>query len=211
MTSFVVRTIFEFILYVIALPYVLFKAIMVLQIMRGSCAELDQKKVLRIRPLNPDKAGGLGRFGQYSFKLLLLTCVPAVLVVLYPIFIGYTQIFFVATTLFIALLIFVFFYPLSGAHRAMRQAKKNTLINLSWQINRSYDSFMDTVESDENLTLGPDFDVVDKLDKLYSRAQEMLVWPFDLATFTRFATIIVSVALTVGIKWIVDQLVGTGG
>jgi len=210
MASFVVSTLFLFFLYVIALPYVFFKLMMVLQIMRRSCIELNDIKVLRIRPLNPDKAGGLGAFGSFAFKFILLFSVPAVLVVLYPIFIGYNGIFFIFTTVYIFSLILVFFYPLSGAHQAMSQAKRATLERMSGQINRIYDNLMVTVTPVENLALGPQFDVADRLDKLYSRAQEMPVWPFDLATFAKFATIIISVALTGGLKWFVDRLVGSG-
>lgn len=201
MTSFAVRTIYEFVLYVFAAPYVLFKLVTILHIMRSTCVELTIAEVLRIRPLNPDKAGGMGAFGRYSIRLMSITSVPAILVVVYVFVLSVTTVFMVVTTLYITLLVFVFFYPLSGAHRAMLKAKQETLAMLSDQFNESYDHFMGAMKSTTIATSWADFDEVDKLDKLYVRAQAMPVWPFDLATFTRFATIIGTVTLTVWLKW----------
>ena len=206
MTTFLVRTLYEFVLYAMVGPYVLFKFIMILHTMRSICIELHRMKVLRIRPLNPDKAGGLGGFGQYSLSLLLPVSAPVVLIAVYALFLGVNPLFIVTNSLYVALLITLFFYPLSGAHQAMRDRKQETLRVLSSQINARYDNFMGAMTYDTPPTLGPDFEVVDKLDKIYVRVQGMPVWPFDLATFSRFATIIGTVVLSVWLRWLVGLI-----
>jgi hypothetical protein len=67
---------------------------------------------------------------------------------------------------YIPLLIFAFFYPLSGAHTAMSNAKKETLRSLSEQFNRVYDDFMIDIKANRPGTLRADFELADKVDKL---------------------------------------------
>ena len=54
------------------------------------------------------------------------------------------------------------------------------------------------------------FEEVDRIDRLYIRAQRMPVWPFDLTTFARFATIIGTVTLTVLLTWLLDKVLNNG-
>jgi hypothetical protein len=106
------------------------------------------------------------------------------------------------------LLAIIFFYPLSGAHRAMRKAKGETLRSLSEEFTVSYDRFMETMKDKSAQTSWADFDEADKLNKLYATAQSMPIWPFNLATVSKFATIMGTVALTVWLKFILDRLSG---
>jgi len=206
LTSFVVRTIYEFFLYCVAIPYFLFKLVSILHIMRSSCIDLSQ--YLKIRPLNPDKAGGLGMYGAYSLRLMSLASLPFIMVVAYVLFISVNSILMVVFTGYMVLLAIIFFYPLSGAHRAMRKVKGETLRSLSEEFTVSYDRFMETMKDKSAQTSWADFDEADKLNKLYATAQSMPIWPFNLATVSKFATIMGTVALTVWLKFILDRLSG---
>jgi hypothetical protein len=65
---------------------------------------------------------------------------------------------------------------------------------------------MGTMKSGTVATSWVDFDEVDKLNKLYATAQSMPVWPFDLATISKFATIMGTVTLTVWLKFVIEEL-----
>ena len=93
----------------------------------------------------------------------------------------------------------------------MSEAKKKTLRSLSGQFNRVYDDFMMDINSGRPGTLRADFDLAGKVDKMYETAQQMPVWPFNLATLGKFGTLLLTVALTVWLKFIIGWVSGVGG
>ena len=209
--NFALAVIYTAFIWVLAMWFVAFKFITIMHVMRSICVELTKKKVIRVRPMSPDKAGGLGGLGAYSILLVLILALPVVPVIS-RIMTGTVHTgTMLSGSLFVPLLTLAFFYPLSGAHRAMRKAKSDTLARLSRQFNGIYDKFMTTVKADRTRGTDADFalaDKADKVEKLYAKAQQMPVWPFNLATLGKFSGILLTAALTVWLKVIIGWLSG---
>ena len=195
LTGFLVRAFYELLVYGVVIPYVLFKLLTILYIMRRSC--LDWGRELKLRPLNSDQAGGLGAFGEFSLGLTFVAAFPIALIVVYLFFVPVNTLFLTLSSVYIILLVVLFFYPLGGVHRAMRDAKNSTLSAIALQINRRYDNLLGTSPSDIPLRIDAEFD---RLDKLYLRAREMPVWPFNHATFTQFLVIVGTPTVTILLK-----------
>lgn len=211
MLGFVAVTIYNGLVSALLTWFVTFKFITIMHVMRSICVSLTEKGVIRVRPMSPDGAGGLGPFGAYSLQLVLVLLLPLMQIGA-RIVTGTVQPAMVfAISLYIPLLIFTFFYPLSGAHRAMRTAKRETLETLSRQFNGVYDDFMIDMKTHKPKTLRADFDLADKVDKLYVKAQQMPVWPFNLATLGRLSGILITAALTVWLKFIIGWVSRVGG
>ena len=121
---------------------------------------------------------------------------------------------FVNVSMYVPVLVLTFFYPLGGAHRAMQTAKQNTLRTLSEEFNRIHDDFMgrirDKSDTKEPAGMKEQFEMAEKVGKLYMEAQQMPVWPFNLTTLSRFGGILLTVFLTVWLKFIIN-LAGIGG
>ena len=194
--SYVAHTLYITVFYGIITPFLAFKLITILHAMRSICFKLTKDEVLRVRPLNPDKAGGLGAIGTFSFQLVLVMLVPLV-PILTRIMLGTTSpITFVNVSMYVPVLVLTFFYPLGGAHRAMQTAKQNTLRTLSEEFNRIHDDFMgrirDKSDTKEPAGMKEQFEMAEKVGKLYMEAQQMPVWPFNLTTLSRFGGILLT-------------------
>ena len=211
--SFIVRTIYEGIVFGILFPLTLFKFIMILYTMRSICRTLIENKAIRLRALNPDKAGGLGRLGKYSLKLVVFLIPPLIPILTYLFMGNVTTLLIVGVSLYIPLLIFTFFFPLSGAHDAMKNYKGLALKSLSREFNRIYDGFIDHITDqtkgrDEKIKkLAADSDLMEKLDELYQKAEQMPVWPFDTNTITKFLSLIGLTLFSIWFEWILNQLI----
>ena len=195
--AFIVRTIYEFIIFGFIFPFIAFKYVMILHSIRYMCVELNKRDALKIRPLSPDKAGGLGALGAFNFKMVLVILPMIIPLVLYPIFGGLNELFSAGIIIYIPALCFAFFYPLSGAHNAMSKFKKQELSILSWEFNRVYDEFVRDIRSKQLKDIPDDFELMEKLDHLYQKAESMPVWPFNLAIFYKLGSVIVIVAIPI--------------
>lgn len=204
--SFYTRTFYEAIIFGLIFPVIIYKFLAILYTMKDICKKLTKMKVLRIRPVNPDRAGGLGELGKYSFKMVILL-IPPILPILTYIFFGNVNIVFIfGLSLYIPLLVFTFFYPLSGAHRAMRESKKRELKILSLEFNKIYDSFIMDIEKNHIHELPSDFEMLEKLDELYAKAESMPVWPFDTITITKFGSLLGALALSFWLNWVFGKM-----
>ncbi len=193
--SFVIRTIIEFIWIGFVLPHLLFKFIMVLHTMRSICHRLTKQNYLLIRPLSPDKAGGLGGLGTYSLKMVVIL-IPALLPLLLYIIFGELNIMLsIGIILYVPLLLFTFFYPLSSAHYAMNKFKNEELQTLAGVFNRVYDEFTKDINTKQFEDIPDDFEIMDKLSQLYEKADKMPVWPFNMETFGRFSALVATLGI----------------
>jgi hypothetical protein len=66
------------------------------------------------------------------------------------------------------------------------------------------------MKSNKPRTLKADFEMADSVDKLYVKAQQMPVWPFNLVTLGRFSGVLLTVTLTVWLKFIIGWFSGVG-
>jgi hypothetical protein len=175
--------------------------------MRSICIDLTKLQVIKLRPLNPDKAGGLGVLGKYSLKMVLFLLPPLFPIMGYIFFGNVNILFVVGLTLYIPFLILAFFFPLSGAHGAMKNFKDQELRMLSEEFNSIYDKFIKNIRDDNLPEIIEEFELMDKLGDLYNKANKMPVWPFDTNTLTKFGSILAAIITSIWLNWLFGKLV----
>jgi hypothetical protein len=143
--SFFIRTIFELGVNGFLFPFILYKYAMILYSLRDVCRTLTKKKVLRLRPIDPAKAGGLGFLGRYSLNMTLFLMPYLIPIIFYMIIHKPNIIITIGLTLYIPALVFAFLYPLSGAHEVMKEFKKRELGMLSEKFNHIYDQLISNI------------------------------------------------------------------
>ena len=205
--SFITRTFYEFIVIGIIFPYILFKFIMILISIRYICTKLTEDEAIRLRPLNPDRAGGLGEIGKYSLRMILILVPPLLLIMTYVVFENLNIVFRCGLILYIPLLIFAFFFPLSGAHKAMKKFKAKELKRLSCEFNRIYDAFTKGFNTEKISELSTRLKIIRCLDQLYNKAEKMPIWPFDTRTVAKFTGILFAIIASFWINWIFNWLI----
>jgi hypothetical protein len=200
--AFILRTIYEGIIFVFIFPFLAFKHVMILHSIRYVCVELNKRNALRIRPLSPDKAGGLGALGAFCLKMVFVILPMMIPLVLYPIFGELNELFSAGIILYIPALIFAFLYPLSGAHNAMTKFKRQELSALSREFNRVYDEFVRDIRDRQLKDIPDDFELMGKMDQLYQKADSMPVWPFNLEILSKLGSVLVFVAIPILFEFI---------
>jgi len=207
LVTFITRTIYETIVFGFLFPLLLFKFLTTLYTIKHICLDLTKEKIIRLRPINPDKAGGLGDLGKYSLKLVILLLPPLIPIFAYMIFNPVTMVLLSGLTLYIPLLVLTFFYPLSGAHRAMKEFKDRELQNLSHKFNAIYDTFIEKIDPDADTLIPEEYDALEKIDRLYKKAEKMPVWPFDTDTITKFGSILAAILTSIWLNWLFGKFV----
>lgn len=207
LVTFVVRAIYETIVFGFLFPFILFKFLTILYTIKHICIDLTKKEIIRLRPINPDKAGGLGDLGKYSLKLVILLLPPLLPIFAYMIFNPVTIVLLAGLTLYLPLLVFTFFYPLSGAHKAMKEFKDRELQNLSNKFNTIYDTFIEKIDPDVDTPIPEEYEALEKIDRLYKKAEKMPVWPFDTDTITKFGSILAAIFTSIWLNWLFGKLV----
>ena len=183
------RTIYELVLFGIIVPALFYKFLVVLHVIRAMFRRLTDDQVIRLRPLSPDNAGGLGMVGGYSLKMVYVLLPALVPLLLYVLFMPFTPIIMIGMIVYIPLVVLVFFYPLSGAHQAMKRYKTIELEYLAQEFNRAYDTFISRIGGQDHQIddeAAQAADLMGKLEELYDKANKMPVWPFNVQTLTRF-------------------------
>ncbi len=150
--------------------------------------KLDEGNLLRIEPLNPDGAGGLGEFGKLGWRIDLVPLPPLMMAVYWYIFFPITAVFISGLIITILLVPVFFFGSLWGLHKAMAKAKSKALNDLSQQYNRNASIIKRLLNSEESVTIEKGLaaqEVLERVILLYERTSRMPVWPFDHTTLTR--------------------------
>jgi len=200
--SFWIRTFYELIAFGLIFPSILLKFVAILHSMRAICKELTEAEAIRLRPLSPDRAGGLGALGNYGLKMVTVL-IPLLIPLLMYIFFG--QLNFILKSgiaLYIPLVFFTFVYPLGGAHEAMNKFKKQELSILAKKFNQVYDDFIRDIKTNQLSEIPSDFDLMEKFDKLYSKAEKMPVWPFNFEIVSRFGALVAALGFPLTVSFI---------
>jgi hypothetical protein len=161
-----------------------------------------------IRPLYPDRAGGLSPLGDFTLKLSYLIAAVGAILVVTPITRNYvimgTLQFRWTTELILALGAYimgapiVFFAPLSVAHNSMKDAKDQFLLQIAQRFDEEYSviqNFLIKAPSsleDSSKILEDTSEVLKGLQDLYDMTSKFPVWPFNVTNITRFGTSYIS-------------------
>lgn len=178
----------------IIVPNILIKYLLIVWAEVKLTQQLAQEKAIIVRPLAPDKSGGLKSLGDLSlsFTYFLL---PFVIVGLTHYFTWRQLTVGIAlgTAVFIPLCIFVFFVPLIAVHKAMSEAKQEVMHYLSEKHLGIYQSFIHDIqegEGDDQIHFNKE--LLEVLDNMYNKANNMPVWPFNIKIIVRFITVMLA-------------------
>lgn len=158
---------------------------------------LFRRFTIYVRPLHPDRAGGLSPLGTFSLRLSYAITLIGFILVLTSITRYYVttrqfgfapEIELIAgLVLYLSLAPVVFFAPLSAAHRSMREAKENLLL----KIDETFATHYNTVQTllDEDLAgLETRIQSFKELQELHDIVRSFPVWPFNAESLRRFGT-----------------------
>lgn len=150
-----------------------------------------------IRPLHPDRAGGLAPLGDFTLTLSYLIALVGIQLVLTPVTRNYRVVgtwqFRWTAELVIGLGVYavtapiVFFAPLSVAHRAMKSAKDQLLLQIARRFDAEYLKLQTALDGD-TLSLESSSKTLQELQALHDLTNKFPVWPFNATNVTRFGT-----------------------
>jgi hypothetical protein len=162
---------------------------------------------MNVRPLHPDRAGGLAPIGSFTLRLSYLIALVGIILVATSVTRNYvdqgTLQFYWTTDILVAMAVYavaapaVFFLPLGTAHRSMSQAKARLLLQISRRFQAEYHhvwrSLDDHVAGPEGLEQAPvrlkdSLEILDDLQALHETTSRFPVWPFNASNLARFGT-----------------------
>lgn len=173
--------------------------------------ELGEKFDFDIKPLHPDRSGGLKPIGELCLSINKIIFVFGIGLSMWYILPHpetsdtILQIFLAA---YIIAGVFFFFYPLWTVHDAMRSQKAHLLDEISSKINVAYKEAYREIRKRGSPVDTTKLEGIQALDILYERADNMPVWPFDVDTLIKFFTTIAFPFLLISLEWIIRSLLG---
>jgi len=166
---------------------------------------------LNVQPLHPDNCGGLSPLGEFALRISWAGIIVGfpVLLLMYGNYrnnIPHYQLTNVMNMVnYILAMTIVFFLPLLGARKSMRQAKIKELNIISeiFQKERKY-----TLANLNQDKLEKEFEIskIENLIKLHDIAKSMPVWPFNSSNIVRFLSSVLWPILLILIQYIVGKL-----
>lgn len=151
-----------------------------------------------IRPLHPDRAGGLAPLGDFTLTLSYLIALLGIQLVLTPVTRNYITVgtwqFRWTAELVMGLGVYaiaapiVFFAPLSVAHKAMKGAKDQLLLQIARRFDAEYLKLQAALDDDDVPNLEGNSKTLQEIQALHDMASEFPVWPFSATNVTRFGT-----------------------
>jgi hypothetical protein len=163
--------------------------------------------VIHVRPLHPDRAGGLSSLGNFTLVLSYIVALVGIILVITPMTRNYletgrlqyqwTTDILAGLALYVVTAPVVFFAPLSVAHITMKEAKDELLLQISLRFEVEYVSVRQSLYKDVS-GLEDRLKTLEELQSLYEMTDEFPVWPFNVASVSRFSTSFLSpIALAV--------------
>jgi hypothetical protein len=140
---------------------------------------------IKARHLHPDESGGLKSIGDLCIRFDYIFLIGAVSSVLFLFQSegSESEIYFFTFTVYAFLVMFFFFYPLWPLHTVMKSQKFELLKTLSEKLDPIYDE----IQEKEDISI-ENTKKIEKLDRMYERARNMSVWPFNTGGLIRFLT-----------------------
>jgi hypothetical protein len=165
-----------------------------------------------IHVLHPDRCGGLAFLGRFSLRgayLLAIVALDISLLILHNVdIVGVSAMsdrYVVGAILAYGLLApLAFFAPLASAHRGMSQAKVDAEKLISDEANRLYKSIQ--VDLGHGRLDATAIAQLDDLHRLSKMTADFPVWPLDLGTIGRFATIVLIPLIPALISSLLDMM-----
>lgn len=167
-----------------------------------------------IKPFHPDKCGGLKPITQIVVNINLFVFAAGIgfVIIYYSYLRALIPHIWVLFAGYIAVSIFLFFYPLIGARDSMRTNKERFLELFSAPLNHEYElifqEFRDGIDDYDQHLDERHLSKVLTLRDFYDRAVKMPVWPFDRDTILAFLSRILLPLLLIVVNMIIARYFG---
>jgi hypothetical protein len=150
-----------------------------------------KRKNLDVIPFHPDRCGGLKPLSDYSIKTAYLISIVGIYVgvIVHQLLTKggrqYVWYIFLVIILYSVLSFGCFFGPLFTAHKGMKLAKRNLLLDISKQFQEDYSMAQSSLRDDPDI-LKKRTEKIKGLREFYMMTDEFPVWPFDISTLRRY-------------------------
>ena len=201
--AYISRTLTDFLLAGVMGPLVLYPIILSVMITYHSLKQVADTNSLKFIRFSKDEAGGLGEYGAQSF-LNTIALLPYSVVLVGIIIqarsleINLPITTIAATGVYLALLLFVFFFPLAGAAKSMASLKKKELESISEHYANSYSNFKKALEESEDLNLIKSHsEAMIAAETVFDGIMKQPTVPYSKALITRLAASVTPVFGTI--------------
>jgi len=171
---------------------------------------------VKVRPLHPDKAGGLSPLGKFSLNISYLITILGFILAAIPMAryylangtfgFNWTTDVILGLGIYIIAAPFAFFAPLSVAHAAMKSTKQNLLLQISQRFETEYSVVQKSLQGDV-IELETNMMNLKGLHSLHELTNKFPVWPFNIENILRFITSFVSPILVVLVSTVIRNLI----
>ena len=202
MVGFVCRTITDFVGAAILGPLVFYPIILSVMITFHSLKQVSDTNSLKYIRFSKDEAGGLGEYGRQSFlNTVAILPIGGVLlgIIIQANLKGYevagTNI--LVTVIYFIFVLFVFFFPLSGAASSMVKLKREELADLSEHYANSYLKFKKALEDAEELDLIKEHsEAMIAAETVFEGIMKQPTVPYSKSLVARLASIVLPIFAT---------------
>lgn len=193
--SFGLRTIYEAILLLIVMPWVLVAFCILCFLIYHPFRVLHSNSGLRFHRVSLDGVNGFGAFGNQAFKNMLILSPFAVQLAVYAYFLPTTPILIGGVALFILVFPSFFFLQLVSAHKALDHARRVELEILGNAYAAHYEAYKAEIindESSEQNQLDDRHESIERADAVYSQVRNSPTWPFERSVLTKLVSTLFS-------------------
>lgn len=196
MIGFVCRTITDFLGAAVLGPLVFYPIILSVMITFHSLKQVSDTNSLKFIRFSKDEAGGLGEYGWQSFlNTIAILPIGVVLIgiIIQARVMGYevANMNILVTVIYFLFVIFVFFFPLSGASSSMGKLKKKELADLSEHYANSYLKFKEALEAAEELDLIKEHsEAMIAAETVFDGIMKQPTVPYSKALIARLASVV---------------------
>ena len=164
-----------------------------------------------VRPLHPDKCGGLKPVGDFCIAINYIIFIFFVVFITYYAFPPGGELnvsLYFSLPLYIFFALFFFFYPLWPIHNSMKTQKSIFLSMLNRNLDPDYREMIDDIIDKGIDVSSRTMKKIGRIDRIHEPVQKMRIWPFKTVGLIWFlAAVFVPVLSVSTITFNVDELI----
>jgi len=189
--GFISNQIKDIFLFAIILPPILIRVTLIAYFTIKFSKYFNNSRMFLIRPLSPDRAGGLAPLGEVTLYLFYMSISFFPNLFTTSLILGYPFIHKILYPFYFMFTFYLFYFPLSAPHKSMKIARHSELTKISDKYNTIYNKFIHNNEVRNNLNKTV-LDELKDVSDLYNQTRKMPVWPFDFEIFVKFGAVFLS-------------------
>lgn len=174
--------------------------------------KIFQKSKIKLNPLHPDRAGGMGAIGKFfanlGYAIGVIGLTESLVVISEPIRVYTNSTLFFSLLMIILYILFtpiIFFLPLLSSHKAMLQYKDNLLKNLSQEFTSAFEELQEC-RSKNSRKFESLLRKTRNIREEFSIISELPVWPFNIGNARKYFSLVFSPLLTAIVSFGIDLI-----